>query len=177
MRSLYTAAIGFVVSLLIFGLFAYANQGVNKIDNVTNRYMQIINYSLDMKDSKYWGYLRSNPTILNNNEVLEINLYNIIESPDVTEIRLYNICSSVSQIGKIYVTVNGKPALPTIGHTANPIPVYMATPPCPQYGTTNAFIFDTNDTRGDGHFKYDFLYEGKEPLTIKSLELYVTNYQ
>jgi hypothetical protein len=136
------------------------------------------NMDIDMRDThKFWGYIEEKQykTVMNNGDSLNINLNTISQKDlDITEIRLYNICNvgSNPKIGKFYITVNGRPALPTIGIQPNSLPVYVAFPPCNDYGTTQTFIFDTDDSRGSGKFNYNLKYYG-DTIKIKTIELYI----
>lgn len=77
-------------------------------------------------------------------------------------------------VGKIYSYVDGRPALPTIGIQPSPIPMYVALPRCPTYGTIGTIIWDTDDTRGARPIGYKYIYEGEIPMMVKTLELYMS---
>ena len=128
---------------------------------------------------KHWQYIEKElyKIVLNNGESIEINL-NILskEALDVVEIRFYNICNSGgygTSVAKMYARVDGKPALPTIGVTPTLVPMYVALPKCPSYGTTKVDVWDTSDTRKVGRTKYVYTYSGSSPLKVKTLELYI----
>lgn len=138
------------------------------------------NLSVDMNPQihKYWGYIEkdSYETTLNNDDSINIKLdIKSDKEIDITEIRLYNVCNEGNNVetGKMYTTVNENPALPTIGFQRYLKPVYIALPQCNTYGTVSTFIWDTDDTRGLGTFEYNLKYEGKTPIKIKTIELYI----
>src|SRR5574337_1509388 len=140
----------------------------------------IYNTTVNGFPCKHWSYIDSTPygIVLNDNESIELNItYNIPlnQSIDIVDIRFHNVCSTSEGHGKIYAYVNGHPSLPTIGFSNVEIPIYIAFPQCPVYGTTFTTIWDTNDVKGSGTYKYTYIYRGSTPLYVKSLELYVAN--
>lgn len=137
--------------------------------------------SVNLTGCKHWQYIEPNPysIILNNGDSIKVRLS--ISSTaiiDIVEIRFYNICSSIQEAtGKIYSYVDDQPAVPTIGIQSLQIPIYVAIPKCPYYGTNIVTIWGTDDTRGVGTFEYTYIYEGIAPLTVKTVELYIVGSQ
>lgn len=129
---------------------------------------------------KNWQYIESRPyqIVLYPGDSISLNItYNLNYGQviDIVDVRFHNISGMIEGYGKIYATVNGSPALPTIGTVNQNIPIYVAFPSYPNYGTVFTTIWDTDDVKGPGTYNYTYTYEGITPLYIKSLELYVAS--
>lgn len=145
-------------------------------------------------DCKYWGYVLKNdnyPLVLNRGDSIIIKQTTTINDGqpnsriDAIIHRFYNICAPklnypISPIskGKFYCYVDSDKALPTIGKIDyGPIPIHVAFPRCPEFGTITSFIWDTPDCVKQNELtEYEYVYEGTTPISFKTIEYYVTIY-
>lgn len=142
-------------------------------------YIYIYNVQADLTGCKIWKYVEPNPynVTLYNGDIIKINLTITADDPiDIVEHRFYHFCNAAQDIsvGRFYAYVNGRPAVPTVGIVNSPVPLYFAAPKCPNWGVIGTAIWDTDDTRMPGYVEYTYLYQGDVPVSIKTIELYVT---
>lgn len=150
--------------------------GTGQAEQVIKEYTY--NVTADLSGCKQWQYIEQNPYsfTLYNGDSIKINQTTTGGPLDVVEHRFYHICNRVQDIavGKWYAYVNGKPAAPTVGIVNSPVPLYFAAPRCPAWGVIETAVWDTDDTRMSGFVDYRYVYEGDVPISIKTIELYVT---
>lgn len=149
--------------------------------NQNKRYIYDINPIVT--DCKHWGYVLRNDEYevkLNKGDSIVINQTTTIatDSPiangyiDTLFHNFYHPCnpnnSQSISVGYFTVKIDG-----TI---VDRPPHYIAYPACPKFGTITQFLWNGQDSQRTGLVTYEYIWQGNEPITLKTIEYYIVVY-